>query len=300
MEKKCFSVEEYQSLRNELTERISIMNTQASSAITTMLTIWAAGISLLGIQLSMLPSQKTYEWICFTLVQTVIFLMAELILIPMAMKSGENIRQIVSLGTYIQVFYDYLSRKNNQENLYNWETADKYMNGITGYMEVQAAGIQVKKRINRRDREKEEYQGEAVSPQGKGKLKGRVSKFIGKIRFRNILFNSEYTILGILSLLFLSCVIVISFGIPMAAWQRGILAGVYAGIGSIAIFLIFEINKYSNVKRNIWEVREQYLRTYLVLASEMGLIEKSSLKDAYGELSIRADLDTAEYRQYFR
>lgn len=35
---------EYKSLRDEILQRISLMNTQATSAITIVLTMWASGL----------------------------------------------------------------------------------------------------------------------------------------------------------------------------------------------------------------------------------------------------------------
>lgn len=40
---------EYQTLRNEIVERISIINSQASNAMSLIITTWAAGFALLGV-----------------------------------------------------------------------------------------------------------------------------------------------------------------------------------------------------------------------------------------------------------
>lgn len=41
--------DEYHSLRNEIIARIEIMNNQAFSSLSTVITTWAAGFSLMGI-----------------------------------------------------------------------------------------------------------------------------------------------------------------------------------------------------------------------------------------------------------
>lgn len=47
-------------------------------------------------------------------------------LVPMAIKSGENLRQLASLSAYIRVFYDFLT-----DGQYIWDTADKHVSAVT-------------------------------------------------------------------------------------------------------------------------------------------------------------------------
>ena len=133
-EKTC-SLEEYNSLRNEVVERISIMNNQASNAFGILLTTWAAGFTLLGLLVSFQISDK-YEipFGCLFLLSTgqvLAFLSSLLMLVPMAIKSGENLRQLISLGIYIRVFYDYISKHNDCKQRFLWETADKQVSAFT-------------------------------------------------------------------------------------------------------------------------------------------------------------------------
>ena len=94
----AFNEEEYSALRAETCTRIEIMNSQATSALTTALATWVMGFTLL----------------------------------PMATKSGENLQQMVSLGAYIRVFYDEASQVNfsAESAKFYWETVDKKMNSI--------------------------------------------------------------------------------------------------------------------------------------------------------------------------
>lgn len=133
--KQIFSLEEYNSLRNETVERISIMNNQASSAFGLLLTTWGAGFTLLGILVSFQVSGKEEISFLFLLLlsigQVFAFLSSLLMLVPMAIKSGENLRQMISLGVYIRVFYDYASKYRNCTQRFSWDTADKQVSAFT-------------------------------------------------------------------------------------------------------------------------------------------------------------------------
>ena len=107
------SIDEFNALRSETVERISIMNSQASNAIGMILTTWAAGFGLLGINFSNLDKLNEVAQIIISFGQTSAFLFSILLLIPMAIKSGENLRQLVSIGVYIRVFLiTYLKTKS--------------------------------------------------------------------------------------------------------------------------------------------------------------------------------------------
>lgn len=132
---QIFSPEEYSSLRNETVERISIMNNQASSAFGILLTTWGAGFTLLGILVSCQVSDKyVVPFVCLLLLsigQVLAFFSSLLMLVPMAIKSGENLRQLISLGVYIRVFYDYASKYWDCKQRFSWDTADKRVSAFT-------------------------------------------------------------------------------------------------------------------------------------------------------------------------
>ena len=47
--------------------------------------------------------------------------------VPLAIKSGENLTQMVSLSAYIRVFYDYPFQKNLKMN---WETSNNLLSVV--------------------------------------------------------------------------------------------------------------------------------------------------------------------------
>ena len=206
VEIKQLPMDEYNSLKSEIINRINIMNTQASTAISLIIAIWAAGFGLLGIQLSNLEDLSMAQNLALSFGQIGVFILSNVILLPMAIKSGENLRQMVSLGAYIQVFFEYLSHKNGLPTQFTWETSDKAINSV----------------INSK-----EY------------------------RCRDYLFNSKYTILGIISLLFILIEIPLNYSFSNHVIDNVPLAIIYVAVILFSVFLIWKIYCYSSSKKNI-------------------------------------------------
>lgn len=126
------SESEYISLRDEMVQRIVLMNSQATNAITVVLTMWAAGLGLFGIQLANMRKFNILHNLALCFGEVGSFFCVLIILIPLAMKSGENLRQLVTLNLYISFFYFELVRdkKIKSKNIYPWE----YVSGSTNYI----------------------------------------------------------------------------------------------------------------------------------------------------------------------
>ena len=126
------SESEYISLRDEIIQRIILMNSQATNAITVVLTMWAAGLGLFGIQLANLDSFNKLHNLALCFGEVGSFFCAVLILIPMALKSGENLRQQVAISTYIRLFYyDFVRKKRiKSKYIYPWEYMSESTNDI--------------------------------------------------------------------------------------------------------------------------------------------------------------------------
>lgn len=125
---KQFSEDEYTSIRNEMIQRINTINSQASTAIVTILSAWAAALTL-SLELIKNAEFSPNDLLLIIIIRAVIFLVPIFYFIPLAAKSGENITQIVSISAYIRVFYDYTSFKNNTKKM-NWETSNNVMSAI--------------------------------------------------------------------------------------------------------------------------------------------------------------------------
>lgn len=117
-----FSEAEYNTLREETITRITLINQQASTAIVTIISVWAAGIGML-VMISGKEIADTYSILGLNFVNACIFLVPIFYFIPLAIKSGENLKQLAAISAYIKVFYDSLSVRNSKD-LMNWETSN--------------------------------------------------------------------------------------------------------------------------------------------------------------------------------
>lgn len=259
-EEHIFSLEEYNSLRNETVERISIMNNQASSAFGLLLTTWGAGFTLLGILVSYQTSGKSNE-IPFLLLlllsvgQVFAFLSSLLMLVPMAIKSGENLRQLISLGVYIRVFYDYVSKYRECKQRFSWDTADKQVSAFT------------------------------------------TTKGTDKFWLRQ--YNAEYIVLGFISTTFLSISYVYNTILLQPQIPTNYLLAGGLLIAIFAFYLLHIIHTKSSTKRNLMLLSDEYTKKYLVLAVESGFIEKKDLTNAWNELDPGKAIELKEYSRYF-
>ena len=121
-----FNIEEYTSVRQELITRISLINSQSNTALLTILSAWAAGISLkyendIGTTISTIELLSIFT---VNFIRPLIFLIPIIYLLPLAVKSGENLIQLASLSAYIRVFYDYISPDTQKMN---WETSNNIL-----------------------------------------------------------------------------------------------------------------------------------------------------------------------------
>lgn len=240
--------EEYQSLREEMIERIKLMNTQAVNAITIVLTMWAAGVSILGIQLTNLNKLVVSYNLALCCSEIGAFFCALLILIPLSMKSGENLRQQVAISCYLKVFYYYLIKHEQTEadSIYPWE----YMSGMTN-------DIFKKKRKKSRHLQRlanSEYP-----------ILGLLSAFFSfSVLITNYNIFCEKIDLVFLKIVFLLAIIIIEI---------------------IEFMMIVILYKNTNIKYNITDIVDKKLKETLEMAVRMGVMRETEDSTAYEELS---------------
>ena len=112
---------EYNSLRAEQISRIEAMYNMAAGAMTIFLTSWAAALSFLAIYYFQTNITDIHTLLWLGLFQSLLAFLPILFVIPIAARSGENIRQITRISCYIRVFFEYSS--NTPEDQFYWETA---------------------------------------------------------------------------------------------------------------------------------------------------------------------------------
>lgn len=236
-----FNIQEYSSLRNEITVRLSIINSQSNTALLTIISAWAAGIALkYGTNIEeIMSTDEIINVATLNFIRPLIFLIPILYLLPLAVKSGENLIQLASLSAYIRVFYDYLSPNKNKMN---WETSNNILSNAN---------------IDR----------------------GKASH---KMRF----YNSEYTILAIISLLLyigfaIISIVTIESLVEEIYYIFCIVTYVLAGICSIVV--IITIYKSSSMKSTLMKYTPIYIEGYIKRAVSLGVIaenEVDSIKDS--------------------
>ncbi len=131
MKQKKFtpSSNEYNSLRQELITRITLINNQAHTAILTILTMWSAGFVLLAKISDSNNNEQYFSLHILVFLINFIFLIPIFYFIPLSVKSGENITQIASISAYIKVFYEYKSLRSNRV-FFNWETTNNVASSV--------------------------------------------------------------------------------------------------------------------------------------------------------------------------
>lgn len=118
-----FNNQEYMSIRAEMIQRLSVMNSQSHTAILTIVTALGAGLTLcFNTQRETVNNEVGYISLC--IISSLIFLIPIIYLLPLSVKSGENLIQIASISAYIRVFYDSLSP---YDNMMNWETSNNIL-----------------------------------------------------------------------------------------------------------------------------------------------------------------------------
>ena len=120
--------DEYHSLRNEIIARIEIMNNQAFSSLSTVITTWAAGFSLMGIYVVNMNKFSAISAFIISLGSIFSFFISVCLLLPLAVKSGENIKQINGISAYIRVFFEF---RNPDSQFHAWEHANSLISSAT-------------------------------------------------------------------------------------------------------------------------------------------------------------------------
>ena len=263
---------EYKSLRDELISRNSIINSQASTAVVTIISAWAAAFTF---RMSIMSEQKPnldfslekinddeyrisadfdiYEEIQMRFLSAAIFIIPILFFVPLAVKSGENLIQIASISTYIRIFYEYPTMEKKKS--WNWESANNLLSN---------ANV---------DRKKQSF----------------AMKF----------FNLEYTILSICSFLIFIFFSVIDFN---QIYNQYVLRGkirtgdyvicVFAGIilTILAIVSIFFIYRNSCMKYTLMSATEKYLFAYIEVARKRKIITEKQVEDAKQKMNPRENI----------
>lgn len=255
--KQSLSEKEYLSIRSELTERIKLLNSQSFTALATIISFWATGLSFKiallseNIQITGVYEKAYLDFLC-----SIIFLIPVALFLPLSVKSGENLTQIASISAYIRVFYDY--SKNGE--FMNWETSNNLLS---------------KANVDRRN--KSSYLMKFFN--GEYTTLSCTSFFIYLILMvvnsRSIYFQYKN---NMINCTFLHFVFLLYFCIMV-----------------FTIFLIYFVHKSSSIKYTMMAGTLTYVQGYITRANELGIIKDEDLNDAINELNPLRDFVVRNY-----
>ena len=126
---KRISKEEYKALRDEMNMRIQLMNTHNLGMITAVFAVWAI-VGVLIKDYAQIFSQNAtsnsqISIILYTLLIPFLIIAPIAIIMPLAVKSGDNIGQIISLSAYIKLYAELPSYLANTDEFIGWESLQK-------------------------------------------------------------------------------------------------------------------------------------------------------------------------------
>lgn len=113
---------EYAALREEIVNRIQIMNTHNVAMITVVVAIWAVAGLLFG---EAIKSESETVQIVGSILSSFLMLVPTFIITPLAVKSGDNLDQIASIAGYMKVFVELPTILNENEKRLAWEAYQK-------------------------------------------------------------------------------------------------------------------------------------------------------------------------------
>lgn len=121
---------EFTAIRNEISMRIQLINTQENTALLMSAALWATGVA---ISTEPLDSRKV---LVLNLLALFLLCAPIFLIIPISKKSGENLYQIEVLSCFVKVFYEYKTLKERALNtpIFMWE----FLNSQTSKLKISA------------------------------------------------------------------------------------------------------------------------------------------------------------------
>ncbi len=242
-----FSRDEYTYLREEIIQRQGKTQSLSNTALITILSAWAAGLTF---QIALSSKEMQFNWIYEDLgmhfLRALIFAAPVFFLLPLAIKSGENMRQTASLSAYIRVFFEYPIRPGEEQM--NWEITNSMFSDI---------GVDRKRKSALMRLYNTEYFILAV-------ISFAVYVLFGIIDVAQLLeLEKVGEIFGCAECLFIS---------------------IYAIVALCALASILAIMRSSSIKKSMMEWSQKYIEGYLNRAVELHVIAPEQLEKARAEL----------------
>lgn len=249
--RKLMEMSEYSALRDELISRISLINSQENTALTTTIGFWAASVVLLAVNPQTVQDKLVLQ-IALNLLQALILIIPIVLMVPIACKSGENLYQISVMSSYIKIFYEYASLTGTGEKpltgVLCWELVNDVTSMITDNTKQRECDVIRKKHFKR-----------------------RYLKWL----------NNSYTVLAAISIIlyaFESAYLLVRWYNVLNGSDFIVLFGILSFFMIISIILLFIIRKESSVMTNFISPKKEAIRIFLKKAKAVGIILSDDLK----------------------
>lgn len=105
------------------------MNNLSLTGLVICISLWTIDVNLLVNVIELIGSFDNDHILIWIGIQ-VVFMIPIIVCIPLAIKTGDSMLQIVLIATYIRVFYDYYGKKKGI--LSEWETSNHIMSPLYG------------------------------------------------------------------------------------------------------------------------------------------------------------------------
>lgn len=115
---------EYSELRNELNIRIQLMNTHNIGMITAVFAAWAI-VGVLVRECFAIDNVSDFALSLYAVLMPFLLIVPLGIIVPLAVKSGDNFGQIMSISAYLMLYAEMPSLLNDKESFFGWESLQK-------------------------------------------------------------------------------------------------------------------------------------------------------------------------------
>lgn len=122
-------INEFMALREEMNFRLSVIYTEEEELVKVVVAFWAASffVYVFSASRTIAAEDVSFTYVLMLFIQALIVGIPPFFILPTAVKSGENLRQIETISCYFRVFYEYPSVKyrslyeKNKRDIIHWE-----------------------------------------------------------------------------------------------------------------------------------------------------------------------------------
>lgn len=225
---------------------MQIVNRLVSNTSSIILSTWGPAFVILGLIVANKPSVFMFR--VLVIFQIILLVSSVWLLYPLALKSGENLKQLALLSAYIRVFFEYIPCLRNEGQM-KWEIFNSKLNGVTHGLSID---------------ENASIQTMAIKYAQYRKMKH---------------FNREYLVLGLTAFLMIIVLTLILLKSLFLEFGDTRLRGLFAFASFLLwLFVAYEtwqVGNASDVLENMTKKQNEYIQVLCELAYEDKIINEN-------------------------